>query len=597
MLSYVRSTQEGISQTYLGDQGRSLAEVALNSPRIADAFSLIYRGVGSQIYIGYATGGILLLGLLLIISRGVVNSADRTEEQKRKLIVSILLIMGVIAVVILSTGTNMPGGSLSWSRLCRVLPPYAKIRQPAKIFIILPTLLSVALAVTVPPLISLICRRRLPARLLYILIFVVLTFDYSRFVSPSICILDREQGAYAAVLEDSKSREMEPHILAIPLWPGNSHWSSLNQYYALLYNIRLVNGYRPTPRESYLKAIKPFASFNGGQFSDEQLDKLLEMGVAHLLIHEDAFPEKVSPFAVAHTINAMLAQPRIQFLKKDKAVWAFRILDSAQGGEHPLLPGDEFRFPSRIWQAEASGTEGTSVRSATDSSASKYLMLDKMPGKVRFPSYSFSWIQGLSYKVRVRGQAEYLARITADEDTLQENALAVATDDWTWIDIEIPRFADYRSLSLEIELLSGWMAVDTALLATTAWDQSDLAEIVSMPAPAFFHAGYTDIETGEVVLEPDRVAANAIFYGPKLPVPAGEYLIELVYSTDADEGTVLGELRSRYPYGDIESNKVIAGQPAVFHYSQDNNLRLSVDFVYSRAAPMRIKRVVVRARK
>jgi hypothetical protein len=598
MLSYVNSTQEGISQTYLGDQGRSLAEVALNSPRLGDAFSVAYHGVGSQIYIGYATGALLLLSLLLIIYRLLFDFPRRAEEQKRKLIISFLLIMGVAAIVILSSGTNMPGGSLSWTRLCRILPPYAKIRQPAKIFIILPTILSLAFALSLPQLLALISRRKLAVRIVSIAIFAVLMFDYSRFVSPSVCVLDSEQGAYAAVVEDSESRGMKAHILALPLWPGNSHWSSLNQYYASLYNIRMVNGYRPTPRDSYLAAIEPFASFNGGQFGDEQLDSLLDMGVGHMLIHEDAFPEKVSPFAVSHTINSMLAHPRIEFLEKDASVWAFRILDSARGGEHPALPGDEFLFPSRIWQAESCGMDASLVRSSEDSSAGRYLELRKGVGeRLEFPSYSFSWLSGLSYKVRLRGNAEFRAEIFAGGEMLKQVELSVGADDWTWIDVEIPSFADYASLSLGIELLSGGMNIDTALLATIGWDQKQVPDEIVIPAPAFFHAGYTDMETGEVVLEPERVMSAAVFYGPKLPLPAGEYTIELDYHTDAEEGEILGELRSRYPSGGFEDGMVIAGESAVFQFSQKHNLRFALDFVYSRAALMRIKRVVIKARK
>lgn len=583
----------GLEATVIGDKARPIIDVAINSPHFNDAFSFKFSGVGSQIYVGYFTVTLLAISLTALAVLFYKQYKKGDINLTRPLITGLLLTLAVGAIVILATGTNMPGGVRAWQILTKVISPYGKIRQPAKIFCIMPLILSIAFAVILPRLIRLIPGKH-TGQFIGAGLLAVLIVDYGQFISPSICILDQEQAAYQAIATDSEERNIPAHLLALPLWPGNSHWSSINQHYVSLYGLRMVNGYRPTPKTEYMKYIDQFYSFNKGDFGDKQIDELLSRGIGYLIIHEDAFPEKVSPFAVSDTINAMLEHPRIKFLAKDRAVWAFRMLQSDSGGTHAFLPGAGYHFPSRLWQAERCELVNSAIHQSPDTSANKYASLSNETAIVTVPSYSLSWSSNICYKLRLKGKGVCKAKVFCENKLIAKTSFAPSSSGWSWHDLLIPEFDGHKSIYFEISPADeNSLDFDLAILATSSWDSREFKQPRVIPAPAFFHAGYTDLETGEVVLEPDRVPADAIFYGPKLPIPAGVYKIRFQYSTEAPDGTILGELQSRYPYGKAEAMQVVAGKPVVWRYRQNVNLRLAINFVYSRNAQMRIKQITI----
>jgi hypothetical protein len=101
------------------------------------------------------------------------------------------------------------------------------------------------------------------------------------------------------------------------------------------------------------------------------------------------------------------------------------------------------------------------------------------------------------------------------------------------------------------------------------------------------------LESESVLLDPDREPADYIFYGPKLPLPAGKYLVTIDYESPAPAGTKLASVRARYPSGHVTPSELVAGTPARFTYDLKTNLRLSIDLGYTRAAPLRIRSVTI----
>jgi hypothetical protein len=580
-------TQRGLSDTEVHRDHRPFAVIAFHSPRMADFLGGSPAGVGSQVYLGWT--------LLAVWAAGLAATAAawmRAAAGRRRLLVLLLFAAGTAGVALLATGLNIPGGERTWRALIRILPPYGKIRQPAKIFVLMPTLLAVGSAAVLPALLAPLQRRRWKMAA-GIAMCAVLALEVGARLRPLICLLDPAQEAYAAVVRDAREHGRRAHILALPIWPGDSHWTSINLYYASVYRIRMVNGYRPTARQTYVDEIYRFyESLNQGAVFDEQLDDLLRRGVHYLVVHEDAFPEKVSPYPVYFLLQSLLANPRIEFLERDGPVWAFRVAEQPSAGA-AAGPGGAPRFPARLWQAERAAHSNAVVVADADSSGHRHLRLDGPGAGLRTPTYPLGHVEGLCYFARVRG-GEALARVRIAGAPGAE--APVSTDDaWRWMAIPIPPFDGYRKCLFEIEAVSGAVDVDLAFLSTDAWDPADPPLPVEFSAPLFFHAGYTDIEAGEVVLHPDREAADAIFYGPKLPFPAGRYEVELVFDSGAPDGVKLGTLRSRYPHTRAEPVAVQAGEPAVLTCAHTTNLRLAIDFVYSRAAEIRIRSMIIRA--
>jgi hypothetical protein len=459
-----KGTKDDLAKTVIVDAGRTIGEIALFSPVLKGVIFESGHPTDRQIYIG------LILGILIIA--GLAATAYRTWKKQvhpvRVLAPALLLFLGIGTVIILSTGVNNPWGVLFWQRLCKLLPPYGMIRQPAKIYIVLPTLIAMFMAITGPNMLA-VARLNRKSLLCCSLIGLILTLNFAQRINPSICKLDTQQGAYSAVVEDAEKSSITPHILCLPLWPGDSHWASINQHYVSLYRIRMVNGYRPTRREDYVDDIYTrFESFNKGGYSNEQLDNLVGRGVHYIVLHEDAFPEKVSHFSVSHTIYQLLAHPRIKLLAQDKAVWAFKIVDE-QDGIYENLPEWNYHAPARLWQAERSSYTNAEALTSPDTSGTKYLKLLNGSSYTTTQSYPAPSIDKLCYMVRTRG-GSYNAEVTAGGRKVLHKQISSAQNQWQWQVIPIQPFDSYQRIQLKITPTDKPLDVDLTVLATSDWD-------------------------------------------------------------------------------------------------------------------------------
>jgi hypothetical protein len=592
MVWQAKRVQAGLQATAIGDKARPILDVAINSPALRGAFSFDYIGMHSQIYTGYLSVFLLVVGFCVLLGTTVYAWRMGREAEGRTCLVALLLGLAVVGIFILALGVNMPGRERAWHLLTRVLPPYGKIRQPAKIFAVLPIILAMAYALVLPPLLRLVVRRERIRAGVWTLIAAALLFDYAHHTDPAISLLDREQGAYAAIAQDAEAEGIPGHLIAIPLWPGNSHWSSLNQYYVSLYRLRMVNGYRPTPKTDYQEYIHQFESFNSGRYSDEQLDELLGRGVGYLVMHENAFPEKVSPFAVADVLHKILAHPRLALLAQDGPAWTFKIVP-APDGVYADLPDWQYDFPCRLWQGERSVHEGGEILpSPDDTSANHFLRLPGSDAQLRLHEYPILFSPGLCYLVRMRGDGTCRGIVRQGNASQSPVSFALA-DTWQWYTVPVTAFDGYPRTTLQLAPETGSADVDLIILATDTWPVTGLTEPLVLPAPLFFHAGNIDLQADAVVLDPDREPADYIFYGPKLPLPAGQYRISIDYESPAPAGTILASVRARYPSGHVTPDQLISGTPAEFTYDLKTNLRLSIDLGYTRAAPLRIKSVTI----
>ncbi|NCC52045.1 MAG: hypothetical protein EOM20_12625 [Spartobacteria bacterium] len=581
----VSGISSGLEGTHTGETGRSLREVAIYSPVASGILSWRDIGPSSDIYIGWFAIALLGIGVILFFAQAL---KDRTRGEFPRGVAFLLLMAAVYVMAMLALGVNNPGGERAWRLLTRVVPPYSMIRQTSRVYTLLPTVLAVALAILFANTYKLVKRPWVPLGLC-ILTLVWLAADYAHRIRPGLCLLDDEQLAYASVHDDAEEYQIPARAMAIPLWPGDSHWSSLYEYYATLYRTRMVNGYRPSVRKAYFDDVYlRYESCNKGQFTDDQLDHLKKRGIQYLLLHENAFPEKVSPFAVSHTLQAMLRHPRLTALTNSLGVWAFRI-EEAPVETGNWMPDWTYSCPSRLWQAERSDWTNAIVLEADDASGNKYVRMSQPGAVIETSPYPMYSLTKLHFLARLKGHGRLRAAIWPGASNEVADIWEIDSDQWTWKKLSLPAFDGYRGLPVRYRLEDGHVDVDVIMLPVDDW-YGEFDELL-LPAPVFFHAGYTDPATGQVVLSPERDPADAIFYGPKAPLPVGAYRVQMDFESDAPEGVLLGYLQNRYA-PDLETRvPVYVGQSAEMLYEQPDNRRMAVDFVYSRNAPMRISSV------
>jgi hypothetical protein len=470
------------------------------------------------------------------------------------------------------------------------------IRQPAKVFCLAPTLASVAGAMALDRLLCGVDRRALRAAALALFATFLLAGFRSQ-ISPALCRLDRTQGAYAAVAGSMWLRASVSRALAVPLWPGDSASSSQYPYYASLYRIRMVNGYSPAVRRRYVDEVFiPYRSVNKGVLTETQIAGLIERGVGFILLHEDVFPEKVSPFSAAFTLRNLLNHPRLRLLRQDGAVWAFEILGAPQA-RAPRADSWQIFSPARQWELEDCGAV-SSRPSGTEAAASagRFVTLRAgddplcLPARPRPPALTYA--DGLRWLIRAKGAASLEATTMTNDAPCGAVRLNVDASRWTWFAAPLPAFAGYQTVRLDLTAVEGAVDLDSAILTQGHWAAPPVGASIRLPAPVFFHAGYTDLAADTVVLRPEWDPRES-FYGPGLPLDPGRYRvhIEMGDASPAEGGT--GAFSIRLGPKEVGRFVVGPGRPNDAVFDAAVNLPWSLHLEYDRNAGMRLRAVVL----
>ena len=584
--------QQGLKHTVIAESGRSLHEVALCSLPLSGVVKFHNPQDNRKIYMGVYLIALLGAGWIAYLRgrrRGLAPNLCAPLPLA-------LLSLAVVGLVMLSSGAQNPGGPHAWRLLTRLIPPYGSIRQADKIYCLMPVVLAVSCGLLWPGLLGCVPASRRKVASLALL--APLLLDYQFRINPTICGLDREQGAFRAVAEDAKAEgNGRPHVIILPLWPGDSHFTSLDEYYISLYHLRMINGYGGSAKPQYLDDIVlPLESMNIGGIYDAQLDALLKRGVGYVILHEDTFPEPVSPFPVGYTLQQLLNQPRLHFLGKEGSVWAFKIQPAPDAVARPRSEFMTFAFPSRRRELERSIlTNGAPITGDASAMGGSFARLNLAGGSVEIPATQAALDMPLCWLIRARGKGSVGVETILDGVTNTPVLFAVDSDQWTWPRIPIAAKAASAVISARLSRMGGTVDLDSAILGAGDWKGPALGETLTLPAVCFFHAGYTEKDFGSVMFrkryEPDAI----VFYGPKLPLEKGRYSAEIVFESTAASGTVLGQFNIRWRGNETEHwTAVTPGSRAVTVFDQKDNQPFFVAFRFSREADVRVRSVLIK---
>lgn len=460
--------------------GRTPHEVLLSSPSHVGLLFWTDNSLNHQIYFGWCMAALCLAGSL-----AALWLFRRDRSQARTFVALVLVGLTITVCVALSLGFRGWFDGLAIRAARKLLPPYGMIRQPAKVFCLMPSLLAVSLSLSLGSLLVLAGRQRWIFRLVCAVLLLA-GVEYTLQFHVHLSRVDDAQGAYAAVVRAGDEDGKPPHAIVLPIWPGDSHFTSIYQHHASLYRIRLVNGYRPFVPSSYRKELfRTLAPLNEGRLDDAILDRLRAMGVNCIVLHEDMFPEKVSPRPVAFTLKKLLNHPRLELLAHDHAVWSWRILD----------------------QPRSVTPVGTSWN-------------------IWFPNYR-----------------------TPPE-----------------------RIDPYTRTALQLRP----------------------GQSVRLPAPIFFHRGTIDPERDVVAIDPQHDRTGIVFYGPRLPILAGDYTLTVDFRADL-AGEQLGKWFIECPeHVPVTQVVMRAGAPFTCSFTSATGGVLHVIFDYeSEAARMELEAVTL----
>ncbi len=567
--------------------GRTLSEVRAFSPSARGLMNPFASALDTQVYVGGPVALLLVLGLIAAVIR------RRTAGGYGMLSALLLVLLGIVGMVLVALGMRGPSDGLMY-RICRdVIPHFNMIRQTGKIYCLMPFVLAIAATLSISAVWKAFPRAWTAAGLGALL--AGLAVESRLQVSPTLCLLRPDQPAYAAVADDARSAGKDPRALVLPLWPGDSHEASTYEYYVSLYRIRMVNGYSPVVTRDYFENVfLRFESANMGELTDAQLDELLGMGVEYLLLHEDQFPDKVSPFPVVFTRERLLGNLRLQLLQQGDRVWALKILKEPR----PPLSGakaETVYFPSRVLEAENAIPGPTVALDGEDASGGRFVRIPSDGSPVLFRMIRTVGDPSQHWMLRVRGEGRMVARQAVEGKPPADASVDIQTSGWEWFPVPLHGPSSFGDVQLSLINAGGGVEVDVVLLAAGAWPPLAPGESRMLPAPCFFRAGYTNDRDQTVVFRSDTEAEGAIFYGPFLPLEPGRYEMIFHYSSSAPDSTPLGEFRAGYRGSSARASvPVLAGTPARLMFDVQDNLPLMLVFDYRRGGDMEIRGVEIR---
>ena len=578
------------------EKGRGLQEVALFSPHASGIFGWMTTGHDTSIYLGHLLPALLLLGLVSLIWRFF-----RTPSRPSAAAIAAyaMLLSGCLIMVLLALGVNGPqdGRVLHFTRAH--IPHFDMIRQPAKIYSILPALLAVCAGLGMKSVLSIIPQKAArPAYAGLALFILLMTFTFAWQVRPTVCLLDDTQEAYAAVAGDAQTRGVDPRAIVLPIWPGDSAWTSLYQHYVSLYRIRMINGYLPVISTEYQQLALSYEMANVGVFTPENWLDLKSRGIEYILFHEDAFPEQVSNFPAGYTLFSLLRSPNLALLKQDGSVWAFKILEKpAKPARIPALYSWTTFFPSGtcIWDAERGNYDEAAITlDSPDAFGGRSVVLS--PGQAlqlyRFPH---AGAPEAALLARVRGNGTLQTSFLLDElGKANTNTQKINSSDWTWKRFPLGSVTGYATVQPTFQCLEGTVDLDAVISFAGDIPSLDVGQTWSLPAPLFFRGGYTDLAQNAVVLRPDYESDGGrwgIFYGPRLPLPTGTYRVNMHLKTKAPAGTELGSFYIRCGEHESKDFPVFSGNQTEAVFTNNPAQLTTFIFTYSRKAPISIRSV------
>ncbi|MBU1140456.1 MAG: hypothetical protein KKA76_15880 [Proteobacteria bacterium] len=312
---WIAATKVNKVASTIASGGRTLDDVGLYSARLSDLFLSI-----SHVYIG-TVPAVLGGGLLLTLLFSVAFNKHRDKFSQETELLTLFYVVTAFCCFILALGLAFGKSSL-YILFYHYFPFFNYPRVSNRII----TLVLFSLAIITGFVVKYIqgrCTRRISCGAVTLLVLAAAGLqlkDFNIMKPMGINVLDKGQDVYTHVKENIG----EGLLLEIPLWPGDSHQSSLYQHYIMLDRVNRVNGCSPLVLSEYIETVfEPLAPINQGRLGRKQYDLLLEMGVKFITVHDnrDIFLEKVSPFVPLTTVRRLKNSPYLEFVDIDNSIY------------------------------------------------------------------------------------------------------------------------------------------------------------------------------------------------------------------------------------------------------------------------------------
>jgi hypothetical protein len=482
----------------IADVGRGIKEVRLFSPGL---------GILAQL----ATYGGPVLALLTLIG---LTARGRAGDGGLRLLYGAVLASGVVLI----PGPTLPRLPF-YEALHRWLPFFAMIRNPRKLELLVAVGSLVLAALGARAVLSRLAAGS-PRRRRRLMVAGALTGLVLVTTPPW-------HGVAVARFGDSPVyealRRSATRVLYLPVWPGDSAYSSLYLYAITRTRVPAVNGYSPFVPRRYLKDVfESLEPLNVGDVGLEEASALRRLGVSHVVVDRAVFPPQVSGYPSAFTIGRLRGSPALALELGVDPLWLFRVTGEGPA-ERPGPTSPVGLFYEAEWQNHESGAVVNTPEASGGAMMAARPGLDS-PGFLTFGPYRPLPAGKYAARFRVRG-AGLRVDVAADRGRriIAERTVDVGPE---WTTVVLP-FVVERGQPLEFR--AAWdgrapAAVDWVLVvAADRPDPEWTYEVEALPhklgerpdpQASGGWAGYAD---------PGESQRTALVSGPVRLFPAGRY--------------------------------------------------------------------------
>ncbi len=344
-----------------------------------------------------------------------------------------------LGFAVLALGPNAPLWLPFYPAAARLIPFFAVIRQPAKFFAVSAVALGLAAGIGTT-VAGERFGRRWRAPLACVALGAVL-MDFSSVMPFGVSRLPRENRAYAEVAQRARGS----NLLELALWPGDSAYSSIYQYWATRTRVPTVNGYSPTaPRDYVERVARPLASMNLGELTEEQFRLLDDLDVRFVTVHRDTYPPQVFPYSYRFTLAAMRQNPNLEPVAEDDGVYLFERL---RGPYRPWT--NSAAWPIGVFYEAESLKLGDGERLEDASASGGALVRGRSDAKLPIVYGPYRDFPAGRYEVRFRARGRGRVEVTSDLGERELAAAEIERDEWTEqpmvIAIDRPTTLEFRA--------------------------------------------------------------------------------------------------------------------------------------------------------
>jgi hypothetical protein len=308
-LGYLLLVRRFVFAPSVAGAGRRFSDVIANSPHPADLITHSNANAERAVYVGFVAAALALAGLA---------AARRVDDPGRRARIAFFAIVG-LAGLLLAVGPNLDLLPI-YHLLFRVVPMFNFPRVSGRILTIGAVGLAMLAALGLAAVRSRAGRR---AGIATAAILALLVADYLPAGAPGLTTLPLSHPVYERLAGERTDGET---ILELPIWPGDSAWTSNYLWYVTRYRNLLLNGYSPaTPRNYVERVFTPLYPLDFGEMRRPQYDLLKRLGIRFIVFHEEVYPRKISEFPARLAVKNLRGSNYLETVVGAPPLWLFRL--------------------------------------------------------------------------------------------------------------------------------------------------------------------------------------------------------------------------------------------------------------------------------